>query len=132
MGLTQAEIDARFDDIVGFADIGEFIDVPVKYYSSGMQARLAFAVTVCVEPDILLLDEVLAVGDEAFRQRCLSRLAAFHASGGTLVVVSHDLDTILQLCSRAVWLDRGQTRMTGDVKSVVEAYRASVPPAEPG
>ena len=132
MGLTRTEIEARFNDIVSFADIGDFIDVPVKYYSSGMQARLAFAVTVCVEPDILLLDEVLAVGDQAFRQRCLDRLADFHAAGGTLIVVSHDLDTVSRICSRAVWLEHGEVRMDGDVKTVTDAYRASVQEASHG
>ena len=131
MGLRRAEIRARFPEIVSFAGLEEFIDVPLKYYSSGMQARLAFAVTVCVQPAILLLDEVLAVGDQWFRERCLERLRAFRAGGGTLVVVSHDLDTITQLCSRAVWLDRGRMRMAGDVTSVVEAYRSSPPAAEP-
>ena len=132
MGLTRAEIQVRFEDIVSFADIGKFIDIPVKYYSSGMQARLAFAVTVCVEPEILLLDEVLAVGDESFRQRCLDRLAAFHAAGGTLIVVSHDLESVSQLCSRAVWLEHGVVRMSGDVEAVTKAYRASLEEAGHG
>ena len=126
MGLGREEIAARFPRIVTFAGIEEFIDVPVKYYSSGMQARLAFAVTDCVDPEILLLDEVLAVGDQVFRERCLDRLAAFRDAGGTLVVVSHDLETISRICSRAVWLDRGEVRMDGEVEAVVNAYRASL------
>ena len=89
-----------------------------------MEARLAFAVAVCLEPDVLLLDEVLAVGDQAFRDRCQDRLRAFHASGGTLILVSHEMDQIQQLCSRAVWLERGALRMDGDVDRVLEAYRA--------
>ena len=125
MGLARAEIGARFEDIVAFAEIGEFIDVPVKYYSSGMQARLAFAVTVCVEPDILLLDEVLAVGDQSFRERCLDRLRQFKARGGTLVIVSHDLDTVATLCARAIWLEHGGIRMAGDMASVRSAYGES-------
>ena len=125
MGLRRKELDARFAEIVAFAGIEDFMDIPLKYYSSGMQARLAFAVTVCLEPDILLLDEVLAVGDHSFRQRCLSKLRDFRERGGTLVVVSHDLETIADLCSQALWLERGQVRMQGSVESVVEAYRAN-------
>lgn len=132
MGLTQADILARFDGIVRFAEIGDFIDVPVKYYSSGMQARLAFAVTVCIEPDILLLDEVLAVGDQSFRQRCLDRLAAFKESGKTLVIVSHDLDTLSRLCSRGVWLEHGELRMAGEINPVINAYRSSLQGAAHG
>ena len=126
MGLTRAAIDVRFDDIVRFAEIGEFIDVPVKYYSSGMQARLAFAVTVCVDPDILLLDEVLAVGDQSFRERCLNRLHQFKANGGTLVIVSHDLETLSMLCTRAVWFEHGQIKMAGNMASVRKAYEESL------
>ncbi|HET7584842.1 MAG TPA: ABC transporter ATP-binding protein [Gemmatimonadaceae bacterium] len=122
MGFTRAEIAARYDDIVEFAGIGNFIDEPVKYYSSGMQARLAFAVAACVRPDILLLDEVLAVGDQSFRERCLTRLREFLASEGTLIVVSHDLDSIRSLCTRAVWLDAGQVLMDGGVEEVLSAY----------
>lgn len=122
LGFTRAEIGARFDSIVGFADIGEFIDVPMKYYSSGMRTRLAFAVSVCAEPEILLLDEVLAVGDESFRGRCLEHLQAFHEGGGTLVVVSHDLESVRALCTRALWLDHGEVRMSGDVSPVLDAY----------
>ena len=122
MGLTQAEIEARFDEIIRFAELGDFVNVPVKYYSSGMQTRLAFAVTVCVNPDILLLDEVLAVGDESFRQRCLDRLSSFRAAHGTLVVVSHDLGAVRRLCTRVVWLDHGKIMMDGAPNQVIEAY----------
>ena len=90
-----------------------------------MEARLAFSVAVCLKPDILLLDEVLAVGDETFRQRCLERLRAFHARGGTMVIVSHELDQIGALCSRAIWLDHGLVRMDADVETVLSAYRAA-------
>jgi len=125
MGLSRAAIAARFPEIVAFSGLREFMDVPVKYYSSGMQARLAFSVTVCVEPEILLLDEVLAVGDQAFQQQCIARLRAFHAAGGTLVVVSHDLEMVRRLCARAVWLEGGAIRMQGDAGKVVDAYRAA-------
>jgi ABC-type polysaccharide/polyol phosphate transport system ATPase subunit len=101
------------------------MDTPLKYYSSGMEARLAFAVAVCLQPDVLLLDEVLAVGDQAFRDRCQARLRAFHASGGTLILVSHEMDQVRKLCTRAVWLEKGMLRMDGDVEQVLTAYRAN-------
>lgn len=125
MGLTRRELDDRFDDIVDFAGIGAFIDVPLKYYSSGMKARLAFAVSVCLDPDVLLIDEVLAVGDEEFRERCLARLRELRARGTTLVVVSHDLGNVIDLCSRAVWLEHGRSRAEGDTQEVADAYKAS-------
>ena len=123
MGLSRREVASRFDEIVAFADLGDFIREPVKYYSSGMQARLAFSVVVCIEPDILLVDEVLAVGDEEFRQRCEQRLARFRENGGTMIVVTHDLDSVTRLCSRAIWLDDGRIRADGPAAGVVEAYR---------
>ena len=122
LGLSRQGLRDRYSQIVEFADIGNFIQTPVKYYSSGMQARLAFAVAVCVEADILILDEVLAVGDREFREKCLNRLQDFRAQGGTLVVVTHDLETAKSLCERAVWIDQGRVRMTGDADSVMEAY----------
>jgi ABC-type polysaccharide/polyol phosphate transport system ATPase subunit len=125
MGLNRDRLSRHYEEIVSFAGIGKFIDTPVKYYSSGMVARLAFSVAVNGQPDILLLDEVLAVGDQSFQEKCLERLRAFQAGGGTMVVVSHDLHTLNSLCSRAVWLENGMTRMEGDAGTVVEAYRAS-------
>jgi ABC-type polysaccharide/polyol phosphate transport system ATPase subunit len=123
LGLGRRELAQRFEEIVQFAEMREVLDTPLKYYSSGMEARLAFSVAVCLEPDTLLLDEVLAVGDEAFRLRCLERLKAFNARGGTMVIVSHELDQVRELCSRAVWLDHGLVRMDGDVETVLAAYR---------
>jgi len=125
LGLGRKELAARYDEIVDFAETRDFMDTPLKYYSSGMEARLAFAVAVCLQPDILLLDEVLAVGDQAFRDRCQARLRAFHNSGGTLILVSHEMDQIRELCSRVVWLERGSLRMDGDVDRVLAAYRAN-------
>lgn len=125
LGMSRGDLANRFDEIISFAEIGDFIDVPVKYYSSGMIARLAFAVAICIEPDILLLDEVLAVGDASFRQRCIERLHAYHSRGGTMIITSHDLDTIGGLCSRAIWLDHGKAVMIGDVNRVIAAYRGS-------
>jgi ABC-type polysaccharide/polyol phosphate transport system ATPase subunit len=124
LGLSRRELIARYDEVVDFAQMREFMDTPLKYYSSGMEARLAFSVAVCLQPDILLLDEVLAVGDQEFRQRCLARLRAYHARGGTLILVSHEVEQVRELCSRAVWLDKGAIRMDGDVNQVLAAYRA--------
>ena len=128
LGLARKELLARYVEIVDFAQMQEFMDTPLKYYSSGMEARLAFSVAVCLQPDVLLLDEVLAVGDQVFRERCLARLREYHAGGGTLVLVSHELDQIRELCSRAVWLEHGVTRMDGDVRAVLAAYAANDSP----
>jgi ABC-type polysaccharide/polyol phosphate transport system ATPase subunit len=122
LGLTRRELAGKLPEILEFADLGDFIHEPVKYYSSGMQARLAFSVALCVRPDVLLLDEVLAVGDQTFRHRCLERLREHLRRGGSLVVVSHDLETIRELCSRAVWLERGRVRLEGPVEEVTTAY----------
>jgi ABC-type polysaccharide/polyol phosphate transport system ATPase subunit len=127
LGLRRHELAARYDEIVDFAATRDFMDTPLKYYSSGMEARLAFAVAVCLQPDVLLLDEVLAVGDQAFRDRCQARLRAFHAGGGTLILVSHEMDQIRKLCTRAVWLEQGTLRMDGDVEQVLTAYRTNDP-----
>jgi ABC-type polysaccharide/polyol phosphate transport system ATPase subunit len=125
LGFSRRQIAERYPGIVAFAEIGDFMHVPVKYYSSGMRTRLAFAVAICADPDILLLDEVLAVGDESFRERCLARLAGYHAAGGTLIVVSHDLFTIRRICSRVLWLEHGEVRMTGETNAVLDAYEAA-------
>jgi len=129
LGLGRKELLARYDEIVDFAQTREFMDTPLKYYSSGMEARLAFAVAICLQPDVLLLDEVLAVGDQAFRERCLARLRAYHARGGTLILVSHEMDQVRQLCSRAVWLEQGTIRMDGAVGPVLAAYSAKDSPS---
>jgi ABC-type polysaccharide/polyol phosphate transport system ATPase subunit len=122
MGLSRREVRSRFAEIVEFAEMSEFINEPMKYYSSGMQARLAFSVAMSVRPDILLLDEVLAVGDQRFRERCLDRLHQFRAAGGTLIVVSHESNMIAELCDRALWLDHGTVRMDGPTGDVLAAY----------
>ena len=123
LGFSQAEIEARFDDIAGFADIGEFIDQPVKTYSSGMFVRLAFAVQVQLEPDILIVDEALAVGDALFQKRCYQRLERFLSSGGTLLFVSHDQEVVRTLTSRSVLLDGGHCRSIGPSSEIVLEYR---------
>jgi ABC-type polysaccharide/polyol phosphate transport system ATPase subunit len=127
LGLGRREIDRHFPGIVDFAGVGDFISMPVKYYSSGMQARLAFSVAAAVEPDILLLDEVMAVGDLEFRERCMERLRRFRARGGTLVLVSHDLEGLSNLCDRAIWMDGGQVRMDGETAAVIAAYQGLAP-----
>jgi lipopolysaccharide transport system ATP-binding protein len=121
LGLSQEQIRQRFDAIAAFADIGDFIDQPVKTYSSGMLVRLAFAVIAHVDADILVIDEALAVGDAIFTQKCMRFLRKFKESG-TLVFVSHDSHSVIALCDKALWLDRGKTRMFGDAKEVAEAY----------
>jgi ABC-type polysaccharide/polyol phosphate transport system ATPase subunit len=113
LGLSKAEIARRFDDIVSFAELGEFIDEPVKTYSSGMYMRLGFAVAINVDPDVLLVDEVLAVGDEAFTHKCLEKFAEFKRRRKTIVLVTHTLDLVTRLCDEAVWLDGGQRACRG-------------------
>lgn len=129
LGLSRRDLQVRYDEIVAFAGMHDFLDTPLKYYSSGMEARLAFSVAVCLEPAILLLDEVLAVGDQDFRARCLERLRAFHARGGTLILVSHELDQIEELCTRGIWLRDGRVVHDGDITTVLAAYRAEHPVA---
>ena len=121
LGLTKAETDARYDDIVAFADIGEFIDQPVKTYSSGMMVRLAFAVNAFVDPDILIVDEALAVGDAMFQQKCMRFIRKFKEEH-TILFVSHDTGAVVNLCDRAVLLDGGQVKMIGSPKEVSERY----------
>lgn len=122
LGLRREEIDARFDDIAAFADIGEFIEQPVKTYSSGMLVRLAFSVSVCVDPEILIVDEALAVGDIAFQQKCLQRLADLREAGTTILLVSHDIMLTRNYCGRAIYLQNGSIRQMGDPEAVGEAY----------
>jgi ABC-2 type transport system ATP-binding protein len=125
LGLDRAQIDARFDEIVEFADIGQFLETQVRFYSSGMFLRLAFAVAVHTEPDVFLVDEVLAVGDEAFRAKCIERIARLGAEGRTLVVVSHDLPLVEQLCNRGVVLDHGRLVVDGAVQDAVRTLRVA-------
>lgn len=126
MGLTRRDLLERYDEIVAFAGVESFMDVPMKYYSSGMRARLAFAVNVCLEPDILLIDEVLAVGDKEFRGRCLERMQRLRSEGRTMLLVAHSLSDITKLCSRAVWLDHGRIRAEGPATEVVDRYKTHV------
>lgn len=123
LGLTEEEIDARYDDIVAFADIGDFIDQPVKTYSSGMYVRLAFAVAIHVTPDILIVDEALSVGDEAFQRKCFARIDAIRDSGATVLFVSHSASTVVELCDRAILLDRGEVLSSGTPRRVISQYQ---------
>jgi ABC-type polysaccharide/polyol phosphate transport system ATPase subunit len=131
LGLNQKEIRNRLDDIVEFAGLEDFIDSPVKVYSSGMTVRLGFAVAANADPDILLVDEVLAVGDEAFQQKCFEHLARFKRNGGTIVLVSHALDQIRQVCDRAIWINKGEVQVDAPSATSINAYLADVHSTEP-
>jgi lipopolysaccharide transport system ATP-binding protein len=130
-GLTRAQVRARFDSIVAFAEMEQFIDSHVRIYSSGMAMRLRFAVAIHMEPEILLIDEVLSVGDAAFQQKCLERIRQFKASGCTIVLISHGLDQIREMCDKAICLEAGRIVAQGDPSFVVEQYLrgANVKPA---
>ncbi|HWL00893.1 MAG TPA: ABC transporter ATP-binding protein [Microbacteriaceae bacterium] len=123
LGLSKKETDARFDAIVGFADIGEFIDTQVKFYSSGMFIRLAFAVAVNTDPDILLVDEVLAVGDESFQRKCLEKINELRGNGVTVIIVSHSLEIIQELCDRTLLLDHGHLLHDGEPREGIRQFR---------
>lgn len=126
LGMRPAQVAERFDAIVEFADIGPFLDTQVRFYSSGMFLRLAFAVAVHTDPDVFLVDEILAVGDEAFRDKCLGRIERLSGEGRTLVVVSHDLPLMERLCTRGVVLDRGRVVADGPVADAVAHLRVSL------
>jgi ABC-2 type transport system ATP-binding protein len=125
LGMSRKETEARFDEIVAFSEIEQFIDTEVKHYSSGMFLRLAFSVAIHTEVDILLIDEILSVGDEPFQKKCLARIRQLHDEGKTLVVVSHDLDMVSNLCDRGVLLRSGSIAFDGDSKEAVARMRAS-------
>jgi ABC-type polysaccharide/polyol phosphate transport system ATPase subunit len=126
LGLKQKELQARFDDIVDFAGIGQFIDEPVKNYSSGMYVRLGFSVAINVDPDILLVDEVLAVGDEAFQRKCLERFAELKNNGKTVIIVTHSMGSVVTMCDHAIWFKKGRKMADGNPREVVEAYTGSI------
>lgn len=123
LGLSRDEIEAQFADILEFSGVGDFIDTQVKFYSSGMYVRLAFAIAVHTDPDILLVDEVLAVGDEQFQQKCLDKIKEFQSEGRTIIIVSHALDQISSLCDRVVVMDRGQLVYDGIPMTAIERFR---------
>jgi homopolymeric O-antigen transport system ATP-binding protein len=126
LGMTRREIDRKFDEIVAFAEIDKFIDTPVKHYSSGMYVRLAFAVAAHLEPEILLVDEVLAVGDINFQKKCLGKMGDVARAGRTIVLVSHQMNQMRRLCNRVVWIDGGAVRQSGPTHEVVSAYELAM------
>src|SRR6187401_3595121 len=130
LGLTKREIEQRFDEIVDFAELREFIDAPVKTYSSGMYMRLGFAVAIHVNPDVLLVDEVLAVGDEGFTHKCLDKFAELRRRGRTILLVTHSLSMVERFCDEALWLDGGRAQGHGDPRRVVDAYLSAVEKSE--
>ena len=130
LGLTKREVTKRFDEIVEFAELQQFIDAPVKTYSSGMYMRLGFAVAIHVDPDVLLVDEVLAVGDEGFTHKCLDKFGEFKRRGKTILLVTHSLNLVERFCDEALWLDHGKVRGSGDPKRVVGAYLTDVGKSE--
>jgi hypothetical protein len=121
-GLTAAEIDKRVLDIINFSELGDLIDTPVRTYSSGMYMRLAFSVAINVDAEILLIDEILAVGDQHFQEKCYAKLNELKNSGKTIVIVSHSLDAVEKLCNRAVWIYNGEVKMDGKTSKVIEEY----------
>ena len=125
--MSRAEIVQKFDEIVAFSEVEEFLDTPVKRYSSGMYVRLAFAVAAHLEPEILIVDEVLAVGDSAFQKKCLGKMGSFAQSGRTVLFVSHNLDAVRSLCQTGLWLKNGNIEMTGPAGDVIDAYLSGVP-----
>ena len=122
LGFSLAFLQEKFDEIVDFAEIREFIDQPLKTYSSGMMMRLAFSVATLVNPEILIVDEILAVGDDRFQQKSLARMMELIHSGTTVLMVSHDMNTLRSICTRAIWLDHGHLLMDGDAETVCSAY----------
>jgi len=130
LGLSKREIQERFDEIVDFAELREFIDAPVKTYSSGMYMRLGFAVAIHVDPDVLLVDEVLAVGDEGFTHKCLDKFAEFRRRNKTILLVTHSLALVERFCDEALWLDAGRAMDHGDPKRVVGSYLTKVEEGE--
>lgn len=131
LGFTWRETNRLFDNIVEFAGIADFIDEPLRTYSSGMTMRLAFSVAVNLDPDILLIDEVIAVGDQDFQIKCLNKVRSFREAGKTIIAVSHSAAMLLDLCDTAVWLDHGELVMRGDLKRVLDAYRGQFVAATP-
>jgi lipopolysaccharide transport system ATP-binding protein len=126
LGFSRRDMERKLEEIVDFAEIGDFIDLEVKHYSSGMYTRLGFAVATAVDPDILITDEVLAVGDEAFQRKCMERIYRFRQVGKTIIFVSHALETVRLLCDQAVWLDHGEARAVGPAGEVIDAYLADI------
>lgn len=131
LGMSRKEVDRKFDDIVDFSEIGKFIDQPVKSYSSGMYVRLGFSVAIHVQPDVLVVDEILSVGDAAFQEKSRAKFDELHTQGKTVILVSHSLGTVLQMCDQAAWIEKGTLKEVGAVEDVAGAYTSSVFPIAP-
>jgi lipopolysaccharide transport system ATP-binding protein len=125
LGHSKEDVEAHIDEIIEFAELQSFIDAPLRTYSSGMGARLGFSIATTWKPDILILDEILAVGDAAFRQKCKTRMESFRGKGTTTLLVTHDPETVESLCSQAIWLDHGEIKSKGAVKQVLASYKSS-------
>lgn len=123
LGYSKKYIDEHFDQIVDFAELRDFLDMPIKNYSSGMVARIAFAIATVITPDILIVDEILSVGDFLFQEKCEKRINELMAGGTTIVIVSHSIDQIERLCDRVMWIEKGNLKMLGETKEVCEAYK---------
>jgi ABC-2 type transport system ATP-binding protein len=121
-GLTKKEIDERINEIIEFSELGDFIDNPVRTYSSGMYMRLAFSVAINVDAEILLIDEILAVGDQHYQEKCFKKLHELKKAGKTIVIVSHDMKSVRDLCDRAVWIYEGKIRLDGETNKVIDEY----------
>jgi len=126
LGHSHTEIECKLEEIIGFAEIGSFIEAPLRTYSSGMQSRLGFAVATAWQPDILILDEVLSVGDAAFQKKCIHRMAKFRDSGATVLMVSHSTDKVREICERALWLNKGQIEALGSADEVCSMYQNAI------
>lgn len=126
LGMARKEITAKFDEIVAFSGVEQFIDQPVKNYSSGMYVRLGFAIAINVDPDILVVDEVLAVGDADFQAKCFQKFKDFKKAGKTVILVSHSMPTVREMCDRAAWLSHGELKAVGEAGPTIEAYETSV------
>ena len=131
LGYSKSFLQSKYDEILAFSELQEFIEVPVRNYSSGMKMRLAFSIATLVHPDILIVDEILSVGDAAFRAKSLARMMELMQGGTTVLFVSHSLKQIRQLCTCVLWLDHGRARMFGPAKAVCDAYQATLPPPPP-
>jgi homopolymeric O-antigen transport system ATP-binding protein len=123
LGYSQGQMQEKYQQIVDFSELGGFIDAPIRTYSTGMYARLGFSVATAHEPDILIVDEILGVGDESFQHKCAERIAAFRQNGTSILLVSHNMELIQQMCQRVAWLDHGQLMVLGEPAQAIQAYR---------
>ena len=124
LGMTPKYIDSKFDEIVEFSELQDFLDVPLKNYSSGMVSRIAFAIATVTKPDVLIADEILSVGDFLFQEKCEKRMRELMSGGTTVILVSHSIEQIERMCNKVTWLEKGRVRMTGDMQTVRDAYKA--------